>query len=423
MASTARPGAPAAAAPRREGAARIQADQTITFSEFPLNTAISKQYQSRGIVFAGSGGGGTPFISQDGANPSSPVLSGSPQFHGGIQGAFVKKNGKPRTVSKFSLDVGYIDTPGTVAVTALDRKGKQIARKVVDRTGIVSVTLQAKGIASFQVDEVAGEAAGFAIDNVAYAQPEVLAALGDSYSSGEANPPYDPGTGSRTGCHRSAGGWPRLLGQNNQSFKRVKHIACSGATTAALNGRFKGEIPQLESLAKLKGTDEPAYVTMSMGGNDVGFAPILKDCYLHNCVRDGTVAQAAARIDALRTRLVSDYKRIQDTAPNATVVIVGYPRLFPNRSQDENCLWLADNERAGLNQLSIRLDRMLAGAARGAGVEYVSVLETMNRHELCSRRSWIYPINIYGGQQQAHPILPGQQAIEAVVRRRIADLG
>ena len=47
---------------------------TITFSEYPLDTAISNQYASQGIIF----GGDSPFISTDSANPTSPVLSGTP---------------------------------------------------------------------------------------------------------------------------------------------------------------------------------------------------------------------------------------------------------------------------------------------------------------------------------------------------------
>ncbi|KUJ65795.1 hypothetical protein ACZ90_43645 [Streptomyces albus subsp. albus] len=412
---------PATPAPRPAAA---PGEQVITFSEVPLETAVTKQYQPRGIVFAGSGGGGTPFTSQDGANPTAPVLSGNPRFHGGIQGTFVKVNGKKRTVSRFRVDVGYIDTPGTVAVSAYDLKGRRIAQQVVDRTGVVPVTVQAAGIASFRVDEVAGEAAGFAIDNLTYAQPRTLASLGDSYSSGEAAPPYDSGTGGRSGCHRSANAWPRLLGRNNEAIKQVKHFACSGAEIPALEHSFKRQAPQLTSLGNLKGADEPAYVSMTLGGNDAGFADILTNCWLplHNCSDNGTIGRAERKLPALQRQLAAAYQKVQKKAPNATVVIVGYPRLFPNTAREEHCGWLADNERSGLNRLAGKLDRMLAAAADKAGVEYVSVLQTLNKHELCARDSWVHPINVIDGQEQAHPKLPGQRAIEAVVRKAVNNL-
>ena len=47
----------------------------ITFSEFATGTRITDQYIDKGIIF----GGDSPFISPDGANPTSPVLAGSPR--------------------------------------------------------------------------------------------------------------------------------------------------------------------------------------------------------------------------------------------------------------------------------------------------------------------------------------------------------
>ena len=145
----------------------VPGDTVITFSEFPDGTAITNQYQPQGIVF----GGDSPFITDDPANPTSPVLSGTPQFSGEITGTFVAPDGRPVTVGHFSLDVGYIDDPGSVAVTAFDASGHVLDTETADQTGIVPVTVQASGIASFSVAEVSAEDAGFAIDNVAFPQP------------------------------------------------------------------------------------------------------------------------------------------------------------------------------------------------------------------------------------------------------------
>jgi lysophospholipase L1-like esterase len=418
--STARKGAAVAVRPH----AVVQpGDESITFSDQPEGTAIDKQYQAHGIVFSGANGGGTPFISPDAANPTSPVLSGSPQFHGGIKGQFVRPGtGKQRTVSRFSLDVGYIDDPGSVAVTAFGTDGTQLAQSVVNQTGIVPVTLKATGMASFQVDEVAGEDAGFAIDNVSYPITRDLAALGDSYSSGEANPPYDAGTGSATGCHRSSKAWARMIATDSPKVHLTRHIACSGATTDALSHSFKGEKPQLTQLKSLK--EEPGYITMTMGGNDAGFAKVLTDCFtpFSDCVKHGTITQAAKDIDHLGTTLPAQYRTIQKTWPNADVVIVGYPRLLPVKSHSFlRCPTLGNKERQGLNDLATRFDTMLAKATAEAGVHYVSVLNTLNGHELCTSSSWIHSL-LNGGQERGHPTAKGQQAIEAPVLKRINTL-
>ncbi|GLF93083.1 SGNH/GDSL hydrolase family protein [Streptomyces yaizuensis] len=425
--STAAGPLPGKAAARVTPAAPAAGEQLITFSEFPVDTAITRQYRPRGVVFSGTGGGGTPFISPDGANPTAPALSGSPRFQGGIRGDFVKVGGAPRTVGTFSLDVGYIDDPDSVAVTAHDAKGKQLARKLADRRGMVRITLTAKGITSFRVQQVAGESAGFAVDNLRYPRPELLAALGDSYSSGEANPPYVKGTDVKgKGCHRSQKAWPVLLGKNNTAVSRVKHLACSGARTTALTQSYNGEIPQLTALGRLTGKDEPAVVTVTLGGNDVGFGTVLEACYVFwgKCLgRDGAVAKAEKELATLGGRLKNHYLSIQRKAPNATMVVVGYPRLFPATDREENCAWLSNDERKALNALGTKVDGVLAARAKEAGLAYVTVQETTAGHELCTRNeSWFFPVGLTGGQQRAHPVLKGQQAIEAKVRRHIDTL-
>ena len=164
-----------------------QGDTVITFSEFPVGTAITNQYQPQGIIF----GGDSPFITDDGSNWTSPVLSGTPLFTGEITGEFVAPDGQPVTVGHFSLDVGYIDDPGSVAVTAFDASGHVLDTVTADQTGIVPVTVQASGIASFSVAEVAEEDAGFAIDNVAFPQPWSFTITGHKPLPKPASPP-DP---------------------------------------------------------------------------------------------------------------------------------------------------------------------------------------------------------------------------------------
>lgn len=137
----------------------------ITFSEFPQGTSISGQYSSKGILFQGD----SPFITGDGSNPTSPVLSGSPLFSGAIVGRFVVPGtSSASTVGSFSLDVGYIDSPGSVAVSAYGLNGGLIRRVFPSAFGINTVTFSNAGIASFRVEAVGFEPAGFAIDNVAF---------------------------------------------------------------------------------------------------------------------------------------------------------------------------------------------------------------------------------------------------------------
>ncbi len=157
----------ASAGTRPVGAAPPTEQGTITLSEFPDGSSISNQYQPNGIVF----GGDSPFITDDGSNPTSPVLSGTPQFFGTITGAFVQPDGTPRTVGNFSLDVGYVDTPGSTEVIAYGSSGNVIDTVPINDTGIVTVSVSVSGIASFSVHSVDSgnpDPNGFAVDNVAF---------------------------------------------------------------------------------------------------------------------------------------------------------------------------------------------------------------------------------------------------------------
>ncbi|MEC4088818.1 carboxypeptidase-like regulatory domain-containing protein [Pseudoalteromonas rubra] len=137
----------------------------ITFSEFPNGTAITNQYADRGIIF----GGDSPFITSDSANPTTPVLSGSPRFNGAIEGRFVDpQTGEPTTVNSFSLDAGYFDNLSSTRLQWFNPEG-QLIREVLDsQFGIEHFSIRDENIASFRIEIIAQEDAGYAIDNVAF---------------------------------------------------------------------------------------------------------------------------------------------------------------------------------------------------------------------------------------------------------------
>ncbi|MGH8924602.1 MAG: hypothetical protein ACRDWA_08225 [Acidimicrobiia bacterium] len=142
----------------------------ITFDEFPIGTFITNQYEPQGITF----GGDSPFITSDSSNPTSPVLSGSPLFHGAIEGAFVVAD-----VDSFSLDAGYFDDLASTHLTAYDVLGNLVADLYNSTFGIERFTVDAaESLASFRIEIATLESAGFAIDNleIVIAEPPPLPA-------------------------------------------------------------------------------------------------------------------------------------------------------------------------------------------------------------------------------------------------------
>ncbi len=244
----------------------------------------------------------------------------------------------------------------------------------------------------------------------------VLAALGDSYSSGEANPPFDP---SAPGCNRSDQAWP-LLAARAIGRKGV-NLACSGAKTADVVSEYKGQPAQVDALAALR--PRPGVVTITIGGNDAGFATVLGACVVTDCVEAGAIAGSKATIvTALPERLVSTYRAVEKAAPKARLVVVGYPRLFPARqSAVTGCPWLSNSERRALNATADLLNFVIRLSAYRVGARFVDVSSTLKGHELCTADSWVFPIGVGSVPSYwAHPTLPGQQAIADRVAARLS---
>jgi lysophospholipase L1-like esterase len=279
--------------------------------------------------------------------------------------------------------------------------------------------------------------------------PQVYVSLGDSYSSGEANPPFDKGTDVKPHfgavpnmCHRSSDAWPRRIGVL-QSY----HLACSGAvisdlTSGGPNGApdDEGQIVQLRSkiaeLAKEKRSAD--VITLTISGNDIGFKSILTSCRnpIGGCLSN--LDTDIAKVNAQRARITGSLLTIRHYAPHAQIYLVGYPRIFPKaQKNNKKCDWLTSAERERLNKLAAAIDAMEKGAVEDtgwtldtyrprdfSGFKYVSVSDALAGHELCTTDSWMFPVSslqapIYD-QRQAHPIKEGQDAIAAIVKTEIA---
>ncbi len=139
--------------------------QNITFSEFSSGTRITDQYADIGIVFGGS----EPFITSDGSNPTSPVLSGSPLFEGDITGKFViPGTDTPTIVESFTLDAGYFNELNSTRIEWFDPAGEKLGQMTNSILGIERFNITGGNIASWKIGIIATETAGYAIDNVSF---------------------------------------------------------------------------------------------------------------------------------------------------------------------------------------------------------------------------------------------------------------
>ncbi|WP_185235993.1 PEP-CTERM sorting domain-containing protein [Teredinibacter franksiae] len=120
------------------------------------------------------------FITADGANPTSPVLSGTPRFNGAISMIFSED------IAGVGLDGGYFNAIGGTAITAFARDGSIIGTVANEGLGIEFLGLVSdlgNEIAGLQFSLVGAEPAGFAIDNLRFGfADQVIADVPESSS-------------------------------------------------------------------------------------------------------------------------------------------------------------------------------------------------------------------------------------------------
>jgi lysophospholipase L1-like esterase len=254
--------------------------------------------------------------------------------------------------------------------------------------------------------------------------PGPYVALGDSYVAGPVIPVQ---TGTPPGCLRSTHNYPSLVDRSLGS-PEFHDVSCSGATTANLTGPQKvagGSNPaQLDAL-----TPETRLVTLGIGGNDIGFVGIIETCAkrsstkpLGSACKDYYTAgghdQLAARIEATSSKVAHVLDEIDRRAPDAKVLVVGYPTLLPDSGR--GCYPVVPftaGDVAYLRGVEQRLNGMLAEQAREAGATFVDTYRTSIGHDVCTLPGtrWVEGLVPLAAAAPFHPNALGMRNSAATV--------
>lgn len=201
--------------------------------------------------------------------------------------------------------------------------------------------------------------------------PVVYDALGDSYASGAGVPPYGA-------CGQSAAAYPLHL-DGRKHIALDDFVACAGATIPSLVAG--GQLTALDADTRL--------VTLQVGGNDIGWSTVVKACLAPGaglCQTALDQSLAAVRT-TLRASLTTLDGQVAAAAPNASVLVVGYPRLFS--PEYGAYLGASPDEQQALNDGADVLNGVLAETAAQAGFTFVDVTRRFDGHGVNAPEPWL----------------------------------
>jgi lysophospholipase L1-like esterase len=224
---------------------------------------------------------------------------------------------------------------------------------------------------------------------IAPRQPEHYVALGDSYAAG---PGIPAATGVPVTCGRSTANYPSLV-RDGMDAVTFRDVSCGGATTANMTApqptRAGANPPQLQAL-----TTDTTLVTLTLGGNDIGYAEIIDECLARAAHQpDGAGCRAyfqraghdvlAVRIAATAPQLGDVLRQVKQRAPSARVLLVGYPTILPTGNGCPEAPFSA-GDTAYLNQTFQALNAMIEQQARAAGAHFVDTARESVNHDICA---------------------------------------
>jgi hypothetical protein len=282
-------------------------------------------------------------------------------------------------------------------------------------------------------------------------------ALGDSYSAGLGTSNYDSLSG---GCYRSEDSYVYYVA-DQKALGAPRFAACSGAQTDDFydaNPNNTNEPAQLSQLV----TGEVRTITLTIGGNDAGFADVLGQCaerlWLpgqptfvgYGCASDSTLnGDLSQRLDALAGTttgaydsrpihpLASLYQAMAEDAPDAKIYVGGYPRLFGTDKDDYTVssgapggafcdispgspvpVSISYDDAQWLNAKADGLNSTIETAvedAQGEGVDITFVpADNFSGHGLCDAQSaWINHVSLDSSNnplpESFHPTVTGYE--------------
>jgi lysophospholipase L1-like esterase len=254
-------------------------------------------------------------------------------------------------------------------------------------------------------------------------------ALGDSYAAGPLIPVQ---TGEPAGCQRSTENYPAIVA-GVLGLPDFRDVTCSAATTEHLTApqpvKPGANDPQFDALS-----EDTGLVTLTIGGNDIGFGSIISECATRSPLAPAGAAcrdfytedgsdELAERIDATAPKIAAALDEIEERSPDARVLVVGYPAILPDSGP--GCfpvIPFSPGDVAYLRETEKRLNQMLADEAEDAGVDYIDTYTPFIGHDMCTLpgTKWIEGLIPTAPAAPVHPNALGMSAMATAVVEALA---
>ncbi|MBI3494995.1 SGNH/GDSL hydrolase family protein, partial [Candidatus Saccharibacteria bacterium] len=220
-------------------------------------------------------------------------------------------------------------------------------------------------------------------------------------------------------CHLSQRSYPYLI-SSVLNYGQYESVACSGAVMEDVwnnskeyrkeNSQSKGLfediydeqiymsfLPGHRAQNEFNKQHGPNIITLSIGGNNIGFGDIVLRCMDTDTCYDNYEDRLmlADLINKQFGPLTNTYNEVKaSTDPRSKIYIIGYPQLADTEGTCDMNVHLNKDERVFAKQLIGHLNSVIKKAAEYSGVFYVDVEDAFAGHKMCeARNSWEVAVN------------------------------
>jgi hypothetical protein len=258
-------------------------------------------------------------------------------------------------------------------------------------------------------------------------------ALGDSYASAAGVAPFVPGSPAE--CSRSELNFAHDIAARTHPSS-FTDVTCSGARTSdffspqAETPPDPAIHPQLDAV-----TRSTHLVTMTIGGNDEGvFVASFFGCATVTAATGDVNGNPCQQkygdtfVDEIRTQtyahLVTALTAVRKKAPSATVAILGYPEILPEKGTIAcfPVMPVSVGDVAWLNREEDVLNHVARLAAARTGARFIDMGPSSTGHDACQppQQRWIEPAV---GPVNAYPVHPNATGEAAMASQTLLQLG